>query len=156
MTHLSDLRDEFYSKSLRRLIVLTELMKRKKFASGVTLRNLLMADLLICNPELLRRFLASFGQPQQSLRIDEVLYNDNVALGSADDTRDCAYTMIFLEKIGVVKFKLAAGTPTFESLWAGEFDTPLIHQWTNDLNEIIPHFVARSESVLYEHLIGVA
>lgn len=151
-----DFREEFYSKSLRRLVIISVLTSKKKFSSGVPKRVAIIADFLLCNPEALQSFLEGFGKPQQSLRINELLYHDNIANGAVDDTGDFGRTIAFLSELQLVKFHRLAGEITLTSTWVpGEPTTPLLEEWKSNLSEIAPLLTSRSENVLYKKILGV-
>lgn len=151
-----DFREEFYSKSLRRLVIISSLMSKKKFANGVPKRVAIIADFLLCNPEALQNFLEAFGKPQQSLRINEILYHDNIANGAVDDMGDFGRTIAFLCELQLVKFDRVAGEIMLTSMWLpSEKTTPLMEEWKSNLSEIAPLLTSRSENVLYKKILGL-
>jgi hypothetical protein len=156
MTDPIDFRNEFYSKTLRRLIVISHLTKKKKFSQGVPKRIAIMADFLVCNALILQNFLASFGKPQQSLRINDILYNDNLSNGAIDNFEDFGKTIAFLKNLNLISLIDLDGELSVSSSWTSARTTPLIKEWEYNLDEIAPILTSRSENVLYQKILGAA
>lgn len=151
-----DFREEFYSKALRRLMVISFLITKKKFIDGVPKRIAIIADFLLNNPRALQDFLEGFGKPQQSLRINDLLYNDNISNGAVDETLEFSRTIVFLCELGLVKAIQKEGELILSSNWDfKQCKTPLAEEWKYNLAEICPLLTSRSENVLYKKILGI-
>lgn len=150
-----DFRDEFYSKSLRRLVVISTLATKKKFLEGVPKRIAIVADFLLCNPQVLQNFLESFGKPQQALRVNELLYHDNISSGAVDEEIDFGRTIALLTTLGLISVTQAQGDLTLKCTWTlDQPSTPLMEEWKANLADISPLLTSRSENVIFRKIIG--
>jgi hypothetical protein len=151
-----DFRDEFYVKTLRRWIVISSLCNNGKSNGGVVLEKAAFVDFLLCNPNIMQRFLINFGKAQQMLNLDELLYKDNIEYGSVQEVSDFSKTCSLLIKKNYVNFKKIDGEII---LFSTEILPPenavLIKRWKLEINLLLP-LMAKSVNVLHNSVLKVS
>jgi hypothetical protein len=150
---VTDFRDEFYVKTLRRWIVIKSLCKDSKFKEGVVLEKAAFVDFLLCNQKVMQRFLVNFGKAQQALNLDELLYKDNIEFGSVQEVSDFSKTCSLLVKKNYIKFKKTDGEII---LLPAETEPPdeaiLIKRWRSEINLLLP-LLGKSVNVLHNSVL---
>lgn len=150
---VSDYRDEFYVKTIRRWIVITSLCDNAKFKEGVALEKAAFVDFLLCNPSVMQRFLVNSGRAQQMLNLDELLYKDNIEYGSVQEIFDFSKTCSLLshkkyitirKNDGEILLLPAAANPPEEAI--------LIKRWKLEISLLLP-LLGKSVNVLHNSVL---
>ncbi|MFP3554095.1 ABC-three component system middle component 4 [Paraburkholderia sp. SIMBA_049] len=149
-----DFRDEYHVQMFRRWLVVSTLCKNKKFENGVALEKAAFVDFLLCNPRVMQRLLVNFGRTELTLNLEDLLYRDNIELGSAHDEKSFATTcvllierkyMSFFKREGMVYLHAASRELTVEN--------ELVKRWNSEINALQP-LLGRSANVLQNSVIG--
>ncbi len=151
-----DFRDEFYVKNFRRWAVIKFLCRDTKFNSGVSLEKAAFVDFLLCNPNVMQKFLTTFGRTQQALNLDELLYRDNIEYGSVQEVSDFAKTCSLLVKKSYIGFKRMEGEVVF---FPKEVHLPnevnLVKRWEAEIGLLLP-LMGKSINVLHNSILKVS
>lgn len=149
-----DYREEFHLKIFRRWYLVGILGRNTKFRDGVPMQKAALVDLLISNPLLLKNTLVFFGRVEPMLNLEELLYQDNLEFGGAQDIRDFSRTCVLLISNGYMNFKKQDGeillTICDEKL---PLETTLSQRWEREINFLQP-ILGKSVNVLINAILG--
>ncbi|MBV6324884.1 hypothetical protein [Duganella violaceipulchra] len=151
---LIDYRDEFYLKTFRRWNVVNNLSRNAKFKGGVPLHKAALVDFLLCNPPLLQRILVHFGRAEPSLNLEELLYQNNLEFGGAQDIGDFCQTCVLLISEKYLEFRKIDG----EILLIGSedklsLDNYLSQRWEKEIDLLQP-LLGKSLNILSNAVLG--
>jgi hypothetical protein len=149
-----DYRDEFYLKTFRRWYVIKKLVQNIKFREGVPLEKAALVDFLICNPPILQHVLVQFGKAEPSLNLEELLYQNNLEFGQAQDVDDFSKTCLLLTRGGYISFKKVDGEifllTESEEIY---LDMALPKRWAKEISSLQP-ILSKSKNVLIAAIHG--
>lgn len=149
-----DYREEFHLKTFRRWLMIKNLSANIKFRNGISLQKAALVDFLLCNPPLLQNILIHFGRAEAELNLEELLYQDNLEFGSAQNIDDFSTTCVFLISKEYVGFKKING----EILLLADtnkpyFENSLSQRWEKEI-ELLQPILGKSLNVLSNAIFG--
>jgi hypothetical protein len=148
-----DFRDEFYVKIFRGWVVISLLTENAKFRTGVSIGKAAFVDFLLCNPNAQQRFLTSFGRTQQSLNIDDFLYQDNIEFGSLQDLTDFSKTCSLLIQSEYASLDRLDGEIILQCLKTPTIDEiGLLQRWKLEVEQLLP-VMGKSLNVLHNIIL---
>lgn len=149
-----DYRDEFFLKAFRRWHLVKVLSTNSKFHNGVPLQKAAFVDFLLSNPPVMHRLLAHFGRTEPTLNLDELLYQDNLEFGGAQDIADFSRTCVLLISRQYMKFRKQEGEIYLmaddENLFSGNV---LADRWKREI-ELLQPILSKSLNILTSAVMG--
>jgi hypothetical protein len=149
-----DYREEFHLKTFRRWFMIKNLSSNIKFRDGISLQKAALVDFLLCNPPLLQNILIHFGRAEATLNLEELLYQDNLEFGSAQNIDDFSKTCVFLISKKYLDFKRINGEILLlTDPNKPDFENTLSQRWKKEI-ELLQPILGKSINVLSNAILG--